>query len=384
MNILFYRYGSICEPDFLDGFRLLGNSVTELTYEIKEKKVDYSTITKLVSEELLKKSYDFVFSINFYPFLAEICNIHEIRYISQTVDSPVIELYSDSIKRKWNRIFLFCSEQYSTFHPLNKKNIFYLPLAGNPNRLSTISSTTTRDFSNDVSFVGSLYTEKCPYDSLSLDEYTRGFLLGLMMAQSKIYGYHFISTLLKDSMVQDIFSLNSGCKEEYPIPPKELLVRKYIDAKITSLNRISLLSSISKHFNLGLYTGSDTGSLPIRSKGLVKSLTEMPLVFNNSLINLNFTAKSIRSGIPLRIFDVLASQGFLITNYQEDLEKHFDLQGDLETFTSTDELLSKIDYYLRHPKDRLEIATNGYNKVKKYHNYPERILNMIELAYKER
>ena len=37
MNLLFYRYGSICEPDIIEGFRELGNQVTEITLEIYNK-----------------------------------------------------------------------------------------------------------------------------------------------------------------------------------------------------------------------------------------------------------------------------------------------------------------------------------------------------------
>ncbi len=39
MNLLFYRYGSICEPDMIEGFLELGCSVFEITAEITEKNI---------------------------------------------------------------------------------------------------------------------------------------------------------------------------------------------------------------------------------------------------------------------------------------------------------------------------------------------------------
>ena len=81
MNILFYRYGSICEPDFIEGFKELGNNVTEITDEIYDKNILPSKRVDLVSEKLFKGSYNFVFSINYYPVLSEVCNVHKIRYI---------------------------------------------------------------------------------------------------------------------------------------------------------------------------------------------------------------------------------------------------------------------------------------------------------------
>lgn len=55
--------------------------------------------------------------------------------------------------------------------------------------------------------------------------------------------------------------------------------------------------------------------------------------------------------------------------------------SDLECYTSDEDLLTKIDYYLTHEKDRQEIAHNGLMKIIRYHNYPERLLQMISLAY---
>ena len=34
MNLLVNRYGSICQPEIIEGFRELGNQVTEITLEI--------------------------------------------------------------------------------------------------------------------------------------------------------------------------------------------------------------------------------------------------------------------------------------------------------------------------------------------------------------
>ena len=49
----------------------------------------------------------------------------------------------------------------------------------------------------------------------------------------------------------------------------------------------------------------------------------MPLVFQNSKINLNITLRSIKNGIPLRAIDIMGAGGFLLTNYQNDFGLHF-------------------------------------------------------------
>ena len=69
-----------------------------------------------------------------------------------------------------------------------------------------------------------------------------------------------------------------------------------------------LLNAVSQHYSLDLYTGSDVSVLPkAYHKGLAKTMTEMPKIFHLSKINLNFTSKSIRTGLPLWIWDILGA-----------------------------------------------------------------------------
>ena len=173
MKILFYRYGSICEPDIIDGFCELGNEVVTITEEIYNKKLLPSEGVALLNEALQKASYDFVFSINFYPFISEVCNIFQIRYLCWTVDSPVMELYSDSIRNPWNRIFLFDRAQYNEFSRYNPSCIFHLPLASNPTRWKKVISSATDD---DISrFSGDKVSEdnEIPVSAILLPDFSR-------------------------------------------------------------------------------------------------------------------------------------------------------------------------------------------------------------------
>ena len=107
MKLLFYRYGSICEPDIIEGFQELGHTITQITTEITNKSLTPQESIQIVSNALFEHPVDFVFSINFFPFLGEVCNIFKLPYLCWTVDSPVMELFATSIAHPWNRIFLF-------------------------------------------------------------------------------------------------------------------------------------------------------------------------------------------------------------------------------------------------------------------------------------
>jgi spore maturation protein CgeB len=134
MNILFYRYNSICEPDIIAAFTELGHTVKTIDVEITNKDIDGKEVVEIVSSALLSEHFDGVFSINYYPVISAVCNIFKTLYISWTVDSPVVELLSDTVKNPYNRIFLFDYAQYQDLSPYNPDCIFYLPLAANCRR----------------------------------------------------------------------------------------------------------------------------------------------------------------------------------------------------------------------------------------------------------
>lgn len=391
MKIYLYRYGSICEPDIVESFKRLGFDVYEECMEMYDKNLTPAECVKHTSPYIIDGGYNFVFSINFFPWLSDVCNIAKVIYISLIVDSPLLELYSNSIANPFNRVFIFDKMLYNEFHSYNPKHIFHIPLATNINRndkvIKNASAAQRKQFSSDISFIGSTYQEKCPFNSAHLNEYDSGYVNGLIETQLKIYGYNFIEDVISDEFadrllnsINDVYKFPKG----YHTNNKALAAQYYISVKVAEQERLRILKKLSNTFNVDIYTRSDTSSMPkIHNRGYAKSLTEMPLIFNNSKININITAKSIRSGLSLRIFDVLGCGGFLITNYQAELPDFFEIGKDLVTYESLDDLINKCNYYLKHTDERMEIADNGYKKVKQFHSYDTRLIQMIDMAFPE-
>lgn len=192
MEILFYRYNSICEPDILQVFTDFGITVHVEEQEMHNKSITPRECAGKVAEWILQKPLSFVFSINFFPAISYTCEKLKVPYVCWSVDSPVPELFSNALKNRYNRIFLFDRAQYEFFSPVNPDCIYHLPLASNVKRWEQIvlgmTDTDFITYGADLSFVGSLYTEKCKYDRLSLSPHTRGFVDGLMEAQLKVFG----------------------------------------------------------------------------------------------------------------------------------------------------------------------------------------------------
>lgn len=390
MNILFYQYGSICEPDIMEGFEELGFHVYSISDEISNKSLTGKDQIQLMNQALSKRDYQFVFTINFFPTISECCNIYHIPYLCLIVDSPVLELYSDAIKNPYNRIFLFDRALYEEFLPDNPDCIFYMPLATNVKRWDTVlakaSASQKSRFTSNISFIGSLYSEKCPYYELNFpSDYSKGYIDGLLQAQKKVYGYFFLEEALDSSLVDDIIKRTPSF---YQFPERSrkdyraALAQFYLGPKITELERTEMLSALGSHFSVDLYSGSNATNLPVHFRGRVKTHTEMPLVFHESCINLNMTAKSIRTGVPLRVWDVLGCEGFLISNYQAEIPEYFVPGEDIVLYSSKEELLDLTNYYLSHPTERKEIAHNAYEKVKMHHTYLIRITEMLKAAFR--
>ena len=118
----------------------------------------------------------------------------------------------------------------------------------------------------------------------------------------------------------------------------------------------------------------------VKNIGAVDFYKEMPDVFRSARINLNVTLRSILTGIPLRALDIMASGGFLLSNYQEELCDHFVPGEEFDFYSDYDDLCAKVDYYLSHEKERQDIARAGRIKVQRDFSLSKRLDEMLEMA----
>ncbi|MCR5735843.1 MAG: glycosyltransferase [Lachnospiraceae bacterium] len=390
-----YRYNSICEPDIKEGFERMGISVVEITEEMHDKSILPSRRVQLVDQAINTYSPLFVFSVNFFPDISDICSIHGTFYLCQTVDSPVMQLFSESIKHETNRIFLFDRAQYLRFHGYNEQNIFHLPLAANVRRYDSVTSGITEDdrkhFSCDISFVGSLYSEKCELNRITLSDDANRCIDALIDEQKKIYGDNFLEEKLREYSGDRDNSVISELKEKLPaifkfdkpVEQTDLYIAAHylIGYKLAETERIETLNALAEKYAVTLFTRSDTTPLKgVILRDGVSTHTEMPKIFHLSRINLNMTVRPIISGLPLRIFDIMGCGGFVMSNHQDEIADLFEIGKEIETYKSLDELIDKCGYYLSHEAERGKIARKGYEKVCEKHTWDQRLKEMIRYS----
>ena len=151
---------------------------------------------------------------------------------------------------------------------------------------------------------------------------------------------------------------------------------------MAQIERIESLLKRAKVGRVNWYCDKMYDELPnIYYKGTASYFDEMPKVFAASKINMNFTIKNIRTGLPLRVWDVLGAGGFLLTNFQPELLMYFENEKDLVYYDSLDDMQKKAQYYLTHEEERMEIARNGHEKVKKLHSYDKRVQQILDIIW---
>jgi len=398
MRILFPRWKTFGLEDITETLEQMGHTVIHYTQEPKNYRIDPRFKSEL-KKYIRKEQVDLIFTSNYFPVISDTCNELNLPYISWCYDNPLILTYSKTIYHPCNYIFLFDSQMVQDLQALGVEHTYYMPLAVNAKRLNSLKASPEQEktVQADLSFVGSLYTEKHTlYDRMEfLDEHTRGYLEGIMAAQRLIYGADILEPALTDNIIEKLLEcmpieLHTDGMETY----RYVYANYFLCRKITQTERTDLLRLISntlphmasssgqKPEPLRLYTPEITPFLPnIKNMGTVHYLHEMPLVFRHSKINLNITLRSIKNGIPLRAIDIMGAGGFLLTNYQNDFNYHFVEGEDYASFSSPAEMLDKIEYYLCHDTERQKIAENGWKKICSEHTYEVRLQEMLETAH---
>ncbi|WP_456108747.1 CgeB family protein [Roseburia hominis] len=388
-----YRWKAYNYRDIEQTFLLLGHTVDNIEQELGSYDVS-PEFERVIEEKIRGTHYDMVFTVNYFPLISNVCERTGVKYVSWTCDNPLISMYHESVFHACNYIFTFDKTNYLEFRGMGVKHIWYLPLAVDtermdallgapekPERRNATQDSEMRKYRGDVAFVGSLY-ERNSYDKIKnrLPEYLRGYFDAVMEAQLNISGANIVEPMLTTNILEQLQEYFQLEKSEGSFSDLGLIFQTTVlGFKIAEIERRRALIELSKHYKVNVYSNSDVSDLlRIQYCGSVDYWSEMPKVFRMSKINLNFTIPNIKSGIPLRIWDVLGCGGFLLTNYQAEIPYYFKEGEDLVCFDGLEDLCEKVGYYLEHEEERKRIAWNGYHKVREKHSYIERIHTILD------
>lgn len=366
----------------------MGHKVVIPDYQVELEKYSQKDVEYI--EELLEEgNYDLVITYDFCMSIAAACHYKSVKYYSWIYDSPMLELYTKYAQYPTNYCSVFDRKQYERMKEYGLKNIFYLPLCSEVDVFGTtnITNEDEKKYAADVAFVGRLYSHR-KYDELfdeadvdmkaEFDEVTRSC--------NCVWND---TVTIYDKASEELIEYIAGKEdpdlwEDFHVSKRFYCESMKMAGRCNEIERITILNKIAEKHNVTLYSDDSPKDMlhGVIIKPWVDYWAEMPKVFHISKINLNISSRSIETGIPQRIWDILSVGGFCLTNYQPELEDYFEIGKDLEVFHDLDELEEKIDYYLKNEKMRIRIAMNGYKKVRNKHNYQERMKYVLQQVLK--
>lgn len=388
MRVLYYYWNENSKDDCVEAFTMLGHKVSVWSHKFASYTRDdkfLEDIRKTISAE----GADCIFSFNYFPLLSDAALDAGIPYVSWVYDSPHYTLEAKNLSNPCNHVFIFDFALCDSYCAQGITTVDYMPLPVNTSRLdkqlAQIHSTSPISYKHDITFLGSLYKDEYNfYDQINfLPDHLKGFIDGIIEAQQHIYGLDLPSNLFNAQKCEEMGKyVKIGLSDDYNNARDEIF-RNMIRKQITVKERESLLKALGDRFSLDLYSKGKPENIKANYLGTADYIKEMPEVFATSKININISLRSILTGIPLRVVDILGAGGFCLTNYQAELSEYFKNGRELVWFDSPEDLIEKAAFYLEHDDEREQIAANGREAAEKLFSYDVLLPKMLETVKKQ-
>ncbi|NQU05713.1 MAG: glycosyltransferase [Calditrichaeota bacterium] len=317
---------------------------------------------------------DLLFTVNHLGFdcegaLTELIESIELPVVSWFVDSPAYILLDHTknaspfvITPIWERHYLSFLKDFGFQHS------FHLPLAGDTDVFKKPLGTVKHKY--PIAFVG---------DSMIYAvEKWRGMCGAIPNADLIINeaAELLMNDRSRDPLVKTDVNMSSLYIEE------QLTLASTVVLEATRRYRQKLVNRLS---DSGLHIFGDIDGwrqyAPHDAKlhGSVDYYNELPELYGQTTVNLNFTSLQMPTAVNQRVFDVPLSGGFLLTDEQEDLQMLFN-SGNIATFSDAGELPPMTTWYLARDSLRKKMIRNARMRIFAAHTYKHRIDDVIHQA----
>lgn len=386
MKILLFKVDS-CPGGYLnfllndchDVFRGLGHmiEVFDLTRYKDSKEVALRELMALID----RFHPDFAFLTGWDKIILEFLASREIPYGDWVFDDPLLWNLSGFCS-PYGYLFIADRVWIERLKIEGINNAFYLPCAVNPRIYREIELTEKdiKKYSCDVSFVGN---SKYSY-------YKRHYLDELQRDNSREF-----QKVLEDSIkafienplleISDILEIAQE-KYHYFINFRSEIEREFFELGLnfaaSSLYRKEVVEKLADlririYGDDGWREWSRDGKIDFR--GGIIHREELVKLYNACKINIGATLGQLRTAVTVRPFQVSACGGFLIDDYRHDLGRLFDLGKEMVCYRDKKELRELVEYFLKHPEERREIAQRAKARVLKDHTFKQRMEEAVRI-----
>lgn len=256
-------------------------------------------------------------------------------------------------------------------------NPIYCQEAANP----TIYKAHDVPYQYDVTFVGQAYGERPDYIQFLIDNNIDVRLWGInwdYYTQPRTHNKNAQQQEQKQiSLAQKLAPYTAKCRKLFTRAGVEAIKRR-----LYYLMHPDEKAFITEHAYVS------PAVLPKSIVGGILSDTELIKMYSRSKINLSFStcgnthvAKKRIMQIRLRDFEVPMSGGFYMTEYFDELEEFFDIGKEIVCYANKEDLVDKINYYLKHDSEREKIRKAGYERCLRDHTWHKRFEMVFEKVF---
>ncbi|SCY23780.1 spore maturation protein CgeB [Lachnospiraceae bacterium XPB1003] len=398
MTVLYMDWPGYGSEYIKKTFEKMGFKVVVFDFPQNSNGINLGTeLAEKIVKAIVESKADFVFSLNYFPVIATAVQACHIKYLSWIYDNPAVLTYSMTVFFEGNHIFHFDSSEVEKLRNAGVANVYYLPLSADTGRYDAVELTDDdrAKYGADVAMIGSMYTEDKfrifrKYEKF--DDYIKGYLDALVKAQESLYG----ADILEPGLEQNLGD-GSGEKvidrilKSVPLSehgdsfstPQWVFANYYLAMRVTANERRHVMEAVADAVDgpVALYTRDASFKLgKVINRGNIDYYEEFPKAVKAAKVNLNISLKSIHTGIPLRVIDIMACGGFVLSNYQADLFSEFVPDEDFVYYENVKDAAGKAAYYASHDEERMRIAANGYRKVREEHNFIKKLTLMTDAA----
>ena len=238
-------------------------------------------------------------------------------------------------------------------------------------------------YRKEVSFVGASMLEQ---GRLLLEEFVRCYPKLITNEQSARSEDEVRSLLnqVVDQQRQDLStytihqSLWEAMPELKPVSPGAIDPEKMVSEICAAHKRMDWLKQLSPH-QISVWGDRGWEECPnIDYQGSARHGQELTLIYSNSLINIDIGRLYQNDVMTMRLFDVMACEGFLLTENTDEITKWFEPGVHLDVYEGPKELAEKIGFYKENPEQARQIGKAARQKILEAHTFEKRFQEIFK------
>lgn len=328
---------------------------------------------------------DFIFTINHLGIdregvLTDLLEKLRLPLASWFVDNPhlILDFYSRLVS-PWTAIFTWDADNLESLRDMGFEHVDYLPLGTDASRF--LPPAEKPDFpglpggwDRRVAFVGNSMLEKvarCRRRCVLPRELSRDFReIAAGFAEDDERSVREYLRARHPEKLRAFDSLPSAeARLDYATMLTWEATRQYRLSCIRGIMPFSPLIVGDKGWKRLL-----SGAPPWHYHAELNYYADLPRLYPCAAINFNCTSKQMKGAVNQRVFDVPATESFLLTDYREQMEKLFEPGREIICYHSPEEAEALAREYLARPEKRRAVARAARRRILAEHDYEHRVL----------